>query len=430
MALITLILFHSHRFTPEEKRDNIIVPKDNDATESIAQKNKEILDEMTQHLWKFLEGHVETWNKTIRMANIDIKDNGFTEKKTENYYKCLKEKWVTEFQKLKLIEIDGKRYCMDEEEHPMVLESSLEQFLSENETEYLNTIYPYAKRTKLIPCKDEILQWSKIISVWDCEKEKNFLTLEDIVKFVSKEKGENLLNMLKLLVAADATQFFEKYELIPNREGELKKRDDLRDARVIPAELYNLVKAVDSTICIKMVDMEYQDIIKLTPYNRQNLREELNDIVCARENGYWKDPERPQPYDDDFERSIINLCSAFTTKNGDSKRNKLMPIICRFEDIDEYQEIYIPAAENDQTGFDLYRQVFKSLVENQMMKISIKDKAWVDENIRDLVDFVDYARGDDYKTFCTQYAIYPDMNGCLRKPDELKKEYKCKHKIV
>lgn len=422
-------LFHSHRFTPEEKRDNIIVPKNNDANESIVQDNKKILNEMTQYLWKFLEIHVEKWDKTILMANIDIKDNGFTEKETENYYKDLKEEWVTEFQKLKLIEIDGKRYCMDEEEHPMVLESSLEQFLSENETEYLNTIYPYAKRTKLIPCKDEILQWSKIISVWDCEKEKNFLTLEDIVKFVSKEKGENLLNMLKLLVAADATQFFEKYELIPNREGELKKRDDLRDARVIPAELYNLVKAVDSTICIKMVDMEYQDIIKLTPYNRQNLREELNDIVCARENGYWKDPERPQPYDDDFERSIINLCSAFTTKNGDSKRNKLMPIICRFEDIDEYQEIYIPAAENDQTGFDLYRQVFKSLVENQMMKISKKDKAWVDENIRDLVDFVDYARGDDYKTFCTQYAIYPDMNGCLHKPDELKKNINVNTKL-
>lgn len=422
-------LFHSHRFTPEEKRDNIIVPKNNDANESIVQDNKKILNEMTQYLWKFLEIHVEKWDKTILMANIDIKDNGFTEKETENYYKDLKEEWVTEFQKLKLIEIDGKRYCMDEEEHPMVLESSLEQFLSENETEYLNTIYPYAKRTKLIPCKDEILQWSKIISVWDCEKEKNFLTLEDIVKFVSKEKGENLLNMLKLLVAADATQFFEKYELIPNREGELKKRDDLRDARVIPAELYNLVKAVDSTICIKMVDMEYQDIIKLTPYNRQNLREELNDIVCARENGYWKDPERPQPYDGDFERSIINLCSAFTTKNGDSKRNKLMPIICRFEDIDEYQEIYIPAAENDQTGFDLYRQVFKSLVENQMMKISKKNKMWTEENIKDLVDFVDYARGDDYKTFCTQYAIYPDMNGFLHKPDELKRNINVNTKL-
>ena len=40
--------------------------------------------------------------------------------------------------------------------------------------------------------------------------------------------------MLEILIAADATQFFEKYELIPNREGELRKRGDLRDARAIP----------------------------------------------------------------------------------------------------------------------------------------------------------------------------------------------------
>ena len=84
---------------------------------------------MTQYLWNFLEMHVETWDKTILMANIDIKDSGFTEKETKKYYKDLKEEWVTEFKKLKLIEIDGTRYCMDEEKHPVVLEPSLEQFL-------------------------------------------------------------------------------------------------------------------------------------------------------------------------------------------------------------------------------------------------------------------------------------------------------------
>ena len=73
-----IFLFHSHRFTPEEKRDNIIVPKNNDANESIVQDNKKILNEMTQYLWKFLKIHVEKWNKTILMANIDIKNNGFT----------------------------------------------------------------------------------------------------------------------------------------------------------------------------------------------------------------------------------------------------------------------------------------------------------------------------------------------------------------
>ena len=35
-----------------------------------------------------------------------------------------------------------------------------------------------------------------------------------------------------------------------------------------------------------------------------------------------------------------------------------------------------------------YTAVFKSLVENQMMKISKKDKMWTEENIKDLVDLL------------------------------------------
>ena len=423
-------LFHSHRFTPEEKRDNIIVPKENDATEKIASENKAILDEMTQYLWDYVEAHVHTWKNTILMAGINIKDSGYTEKQTEDFYKGIKGAWVNEFQKLKLIDIDGKRYCLNDEEHPLVLESSLEQFLSNNtEKEYLDIVYPYAKGAALIPRKDVLLQWSRIISVWNQDKIDNFLSLESIVKYISKQKGERLFDMLTMLVDAGATSFFEKYELLPNREGVLKKRDDLCDARAIPAKLYELVKALDGNICVKMVDTEYQDIIKLNAYNRQNLREELNGVVKAKENECWRDSEKPHPYGGLFEQSLINLCSAFTTQNGESKRNKLMPIICRFEGIEVYKEIYIPAAEDDQTGFDLYRQVFVSLVENQMMKIGERDKAWVEENIVDLVAFVDNARGDDYKTFCTQYAIYPDMNGDLHKPEDLKKNQNVNEKL-
>lgn len=423
-------LFHSHKFTPEEKRDNIIVPKENDATEKIAAENKAILDEMTQYLWNYLEAHVHTWKNTILMAGINIKSSGYTEKQTEDYYKGIKDAWVNEFQKLRLIEIDGKRYSMNDEVHPLVLESSLELFLTDNtEKGYLDIIYPYAKGAALIPCKDELLQWSRIICVWNQDKSDNFLSLESIVKYVSTEKGERLFDMLTMLVDAGATSFFEKYELLPNREGVLKKRDDLCDARAIPDKLYELVKAVDENICFKMIDTEYQDIIKLNAYNRQNLREELNGVVKAKENECWRDSDKPHAYGDAFEQSLINLCSAFTTQNGESKRNKLMPIICRFEGIDGYEEIYIPAAADDQTGFDLYRQVFVSLVENQMMKIGERDKAWVDENMDDLVDFVDNARGDDYKTFCTQYAIYPDMNGYLHKPEDLKKNQNVKEKL-
>lgn len=414
-------LFHSHRFTPEEPRDNIIVPKDNDATDKTAAANKAVLDEMTNYLWAYLEEHAETWTHTIKMASLNIKDKGYSEAKTEAFYKGLKEVWVTEFSKLKLIDINGTRYSMNDEMHPVVLEPSLEAFLSEDkEKNYLSTLYEYAKDAALIPEEDEVLRWSQIIAGWNSEIADNFVTLKTIVEYVSKNQGEKLLDMLKMIVAANHTEYFDDYALLPNRENELKVREYLRDATPITDELYGLVKNLDASICDKFVKQEFSNIIKLTPYTRQSLREELNSVVTKAETENWKDTTNPHPYQGDFEMALISMCSCFTTQNGESKRNKLMPVICRFEGI-EYAEKYIPAWEDDPTNFDMYRQIFTSLVENQMMKIDQYDEDWVKANMEDLVKFVDAARGDDYKNFCVRYAIYPDMNGKLHLPEELKK---------
>ncbi|MCQ2147282.1 MAG: hypothetical protein MJZ16_07180 [Bacteroidales bacterium] len=416
-------LFHSHKFTPEEPRDNIIVPRDNDATDKAAAANKQILMEMTDTLWKYLEEHIHTWKDTIKMASINIKDSGYSEAKTEEYYKDLKTKWVEEFSKLKMIQIGENRYSMDDENHPLVLDSSLESFISNQKDEkkdYLSTIYPYAEKTATIPCKDELIRWSQIIAAWDDSKTGNFLGLETIVKYVSENQGEHLHDVLEMIVAAGHQEFFDKYALLPNREGTLMLRQNLRNAQSITKDLYDLVKKLDSTICTKFVDEGYADIVDLTAYSRTNLRDELNAVVKKHEDESWNNPSSPKAYDGAFEDSLIALCSAFTTVGGTSKRNKLMPIICKFEG-KEYAEKHIPAWEDEAQGFDLYRNIFLSLVENQMKKIALKDLSWVSKNINDLVAFVDNARGDDYKNFCTAYAIYPDMNGDLHTPDTLKK---------
>ena len=67
------------------------------ANESIVQDNKKILKKWHNISGIFLKCMSKTWDKTILMANIDIKDSGFTEKETKKYYKDLKEEWVTEF---------------------------------------------------------------------------------------------------------------------------------------------------------------------------------------------------------------------------------------------------------------------------------------------------------------------------------------------
>ncbi len=416
-------LFHSHKFTPEESRDNIIVPRDNDATDSAALANQYVLNEMTSTLWGYLEENIHTWTNTINMAAVYIKDKGYSESKTEAYYKELKANWVDEYSKLDMIQIGTNRYNMNQEGHPLMMDPSLEQFISNNnEIDYLSTIYPYAAETTIIPCKEELVQWSRIVAEWDCTKERNFFSLESVVEYVSKNQGEHLHDFLKMIVDSGHTEFFEKYALLPNREGMPMKRGELRDAKPITADLYELVKSIDSKICSKMVAKEYADIIELTPYSRTNLREELNSSVKRMEDEYWRNSQGQIPYCGDFEKSLIALCSSYTTINGDSKRNKLMPIICRFENI-EYSEKHIPAWIDDPTGLDLYRQVFLSLIENQMMKIQSHDSDWVIAHKDDLVTFVETARGDDYKNFCTQYAIYPDKKGVLHTPDSLKKNH-------
>ena len=414
-------IFHSHLFTPEEQRNNIIVPKGNDATEKAAKENLRVLTRMTEYLWKYLDAHIESWTNTIMMAAVNIKVEGYTEEQTAEYYKRLKEQWVSTFLRLKLIDVDGVRYSMTEENHPLVLEPSMEGFLSEEKNRRcLGILYSYAKGAGKIPAMDELIQWSRIIAGWDEENTANFLSLEAIVEYVSNNKGEHLHDMLELIVSTGHLEYFDKYALIPNRENILMKRDSLRDARSIIQELYDLVRPLDAAICDKMVHTDYADIITLTMYTRQNLREELNAIVSKKQDECWKNASGPKPFSGGFEKSLIKLCSSFSTHNGTSKRNVLMPIIARFENL-EYSEVFIPACSDDSPSFDLYRHIFISLVENQMMKIEKRDRSWVLENMNDLVAFVDTARGDDYKAFATRYAIYPDMLGELHTPEDLKK---------
>ncbi len=414
-------LFHSHLFTPEEPRDNIIIPKLNDATDKMANANKAVLDEMTGVLWRFLEENVQTWTNTIDMASIDIKDFGFNDPKTEAYYKELKEKWATEFSKLKLMDIDGVRYSMSETNHPVVLDSELTLFLSsKTDNDYLSVIYPYARGAAKVPSKEDLLRWSLIVSGWNSNTKENFVGLESIVDFVSKNNGGQLHNMLSLVVEAGHTEYFEKFALLPNREGVLMTRSQLHNAAPITKDLYVLVKALNPAICSKMVDEEYADVVELSTYDRQNLRDELNSTIEAKETEYWKNGNAPKPYDGEFERHLIDLCSCYNSLNGDSKRKRLMPVICKFEGV-EYKEREIPAWEGESASFDLYRSIFLSLVENQMMKIADKDSQWVSDHYDDLVTFVGNATGDDYKSFCTRYAIYPDMNKSLHEPESLRK---------
>lgn len=421
-------LFHSHRFVPEEPRDNIIVPKDNDAVQHIAHKNIEVLNEMTMYLWNFLDENVEHWTNTIELASINIKTENFDDSKTQAYYVQLKHDWVQKFKSLKLFEIDNEKYNLLNARFPRVLAPELETFISDSiEKDYLDIIYDYALSVGLIPSKSELLKWSKILSTWGGCDDKFFIQLSEIAEVVSKSPGANLHEMLQLIADAQYNHFFKDYALLPNRAGILKKETDLYDADIISKEWYELLNPLIPQECEKMVDESYVDIIKLRKYSGEDLRNALNARVTHEENNHWK--VLAEPYSGDFERHLIQLCSVFPLSSRESKRSNIIPIICKFENID-----YIPLNNlsqfiHNEAPMDIYTQIFPSLVENQMKKIAIKDAVWVNDNLADLARFVEHARGKDYERFAYNYAIYPNANLRLNKPDELKRNCRIDPKL-
>lgn len=413
-------LFHSHRFVPEEPRDNIIVPKDNDAVQHIAHQNVEVLNEMTMHLWNFLDENIEHWTNTIELASINIKTDNFDDSKTQAYYVQLKHDWVKKFKSLKLFEINNEKYDLLNAQFPRVLAPELERFISDSiEKNYLDIIYSYASGIGLIPNKNELLKWSKILSNWGGCDNKYFIQFDEIAKIVSEKPGTNLHEMLQMIADAQYNHFFKDFALLPNREGMLKKETDLYDADIISKDWYNLLKPLIPQECEKMVNESYADIIKLRKYSGEDLRSALNARVADEENYYWKTLEKP--YSGDFEKNLIQLCSVFPLSSRESKRSNIIPIICKFEKIAYNPLNNLSLIIHNEAPMDIYTQIFPSLVENQMKKISIKDEVWVSNNLNELTCFVDYARGKDYDKFAYSYAIYPNVNFRLNKPDELKK---------
>ena len=149
---------------------------------------------------------------------------------------------------------------MNDAGHPLVLESSLERFLTDNaEKGYLDVVYPYARGAGLIPCKDELLQWSRIINVWNQDKSDNFLSLESMVKYVSTKKGERLFDMLTMLRGKICWHFYDD----AGKETEsvvLDANGDIRCINVEKARWHSMECLESGSVLFESKDEKYEPL--------------------------------------------------------------------------------------------------------------------------------------------------------------------------
>lgn len=416
-------IFHSADFYPTEPRDLIVLPDGNSEHQEKINEDKKVVSRMCKMLFDYLKEHACNIKKSIHLAPVGF-DMTAMKTATVEYLTERHAAWINEFQNIPFIELDDAHYCISQTDKVRVLDHNIVEFLrGEGNESHLDIVYQYASKVSSLPKKYEVLDWSDIVYQWNPEKTEWFVTVKDIVSQITSENDKHeLLKFLQYLKASDQASLYQNGELIPNREGELKRATELRNGKEsIPANLYDVINPLVPSYTNLLVDNDFLELYDYAKETRDGLKTALN--IRLREIDA-EDNTEPYPLED-----IVKLCLTFPTNNPENNdRYQAMKIICmRFGYSDSFN--YVPHLGDVDKEQLMYRDVFESLVRYTFKQIEVEstqNKEWltVDGNAKFLHSLLSALCNENKNSYfqtkvMPDYAIFPNQNGKLCQKDDL-----------
>lgn len=439
----TNFIFHSRRLYPTEQRNSFLLPKDNDGLIAKFHHNEQVIEEMVSMLFSYYDNNSEKQSIPIEFAEIDFKSEKQDDPVTKQYLQRLQERFVNKLIHWKMIPTKDRGFLsINDDIHFVVLNHDIYSSLSDQSIkDYIPALVSYASsETRTLPSED-VVEWSRIVFGWKPDETNYYVSLEDICKVING-KGSELKSFLLLLkeLGQTGSDLLAKYALIPNREGELRKTGDLKDAQDITNELYLLSRPLLGQRAYKLVDTEYADIAVLPKYDRASLRDdlklEIDDLrrktIRRVNSSYYGTTPDPISLNEAVGLGIklvdlIKFCSAFPKEDTDTFRSRILPIICRING-EQYEPSVIPALTDDEADF--YSSAFNYLVDNTLFVLSRKPQSWLTDDVEGqgrlslLKDFLDeFTKTTDKERLgkLDEYGIIPNRNLSMCLPKELKK---------
>lgn len=432
----TNFIFHSCRLFPTEPRNSYLLPQENDGLISKYKSNEEVLDEMFDMLFLYYQNNTAQQNLPLCFAKVNFVYKG-EDQTTKSFYEKLQKKFSEEFVKWKMIPTDIG-YLSIKNDYPFaVLDYDIYSELDEEQLKaYIPIVSKYISQFLTVPNTD-IVEWSKVVYGWDPQKNEYYVELSKICENI-KTKDDDLHTFLLLLkdLGDTGSDLLSSKDLIPNREGVLKKSTELRNGINISDALYSIAKPILGKEVDKIVDPKYSDILKLVEYTRANLRNEIKSAIddLRKQSLEFTDISESQLklledlIDTGIIDKLISYCSAFTTLGNTSYRAQLMPIISQLYGRVNYQPIEIPSIESDEP--DLYLSSFNYLLDYTMLMLSLKTSSWLKgetqgiNNKSLLCEFVtSFTKSQDTQRLkkLDEYGIIPNQLGEVKKFKSLKK---------
>ncbi len=417
-------IFHSHRFYPVEERDGIWLPVENANVRNKYERNVEVLYEMTDMLFDYLNGHINDISNWYAISALKFETIRNKEDITNDFFLKFKSKWVDFLQKLPIIPSNSTKVSADS--NIKVLNAQIVDALEYQYSDSLNDVYDAASIAYNLPNRAEILTWSKILAGWYNTDNNIFLDCESLAKGIANTENNislQVLHRFDTFLKNINSNVFKEYALIPNREGKLMIRSQIYNASDIPSWLYKIAKELIIEDTSRFVDMAFEDIGDFTPFSRNDLSKSINDHLSQLRKDYL---DKGLCYDNAILCSLAKLSLIFKSGTPQTIRSATMSVICEHLGI-ECATMVLPSLDSSERDISLLP--FKHLVENMLLEISKKDRAWIVDNEKYVYSLHDalhtwseyFDRNNPEKEgFAAKYGAFPNAYNIPCRANELK----------
>lgn len=418
-------IFHSPRFYPVEKRNNIMLPGVSQISKEKGGENERILKEMMVALFAYYAKAENAEPLDLKMCRVAFPKTAENDE-TQRFYNEMQALWKAEVPKWKVLPVGEERLSVDDE-RVRLLDSTFYKGLNPEQykayepvmAQYTAMIKRENEEAVLLPQSD-LIEWSKTVDLWQCSRDGEFfVTVADVCKAI-KDKGDNLHTYLMFLKDSGNEKLMEEYPLLPNRKGELCLRNSLYHGEFMTDEVYHLVNGLLGTAAVKIVNPAFLDVCAVNPYSIENLR---GDITTTLAN--WRkttiEHKPAECLEEGLLDALFKFCCASCLEEFSNQRGRMMRILTDFYQKDFAVVPTIRYLESNEEDF--YKPAFNFLLDYTLWLICQKGAEWVASNKEWLLRFLqEYAPkdNDDRKKKLDSYGVLPNMNNGLCVKSELK----------
>lgn len=410
-------IFHSKRFYPIEKRNNIMLPESTQLKKERGGHNEKVLREMMDVLF-FYYGIAENAHTLSRaMCTVQFPQN-CEDEETQRFYNEMQQIWKREIVNWEIIPVGNSFYSIHGNNGVALLHPDFYKTLTaEQKDNYEHILIKYASfpQPYLMPSTD-LIAWSETVYQWGCNNNDYFITVEEVCKSI-KTKSEDLHSFLLLMCESGNLKVMETYPLVPNREGTLCRKNELCDANFMTKEKYDIVKVIMGDDVNKMIDPEFLDVCSVSDYTIVDLQKAITSTISGWRKDYIADKKAiPKEY----LYALINFCSVRYSSESTNVRLQMIPLITKFLGVENIGYQVQKFREDNEEDF--YINAFNFLLDYTLLQIDTKDSSWVadEENkvwLKSFLTLYSPKTNTDHKQRLDLYRVLPNQNSelCLMK---------------